>query len=460
MKSSALFSISVLVIASLCISFSLGQEENETGTPFGIIIFASNMDGDYELYAVQTDAGNLIQLTDNDYDDLYPSWRSDGGEILFSSNESGTFDIYRMPLDGSEESLVHASDGDDISARYAPDGSSIVFTSNVDGDNEIFITDPSGSEVTQLSFNDIDDSNPMISPAGDQIVFASERDGNRQIFLMNLDGGDVTKLVPRLSREPAWSPDGTQVIYSCHRERTLQSGTWDLCAVTVEDGRRSRIVETGSDDRGPSLSPDGTHLVLSTNRDGSDREIFIYNLEGRILLQLTDDSTQDIQPAWSPSVETVEIGEIILTDTRVDEVVDVSTIDLPNCEGTSELTISREFSYETRRSTSQRSERSFNFSPRLAVRQSLFRFSTRFNLIRARISNSLAIEESEILTETIEVELKAAPGTSVSYEVQWVEVSNVVLVEFIQGDNRFFEEYLVTSSLKPNVLDPVRNECE
>jgi len=38
------------------------------------ILFASNRDGDYEVYVVNADGSGLLQLTNNHYDDRYPRW--------------------------------------------------------------------------------------------------------------------------------------------------------------------------------------------------------------------------------------------------------------------------------------------------------------------------------------------------------------------------------------------------
>ena len=42
------------------------------------ILFASNRDGDYEIYLVNADGSGLVQLTNNHYDDRYPRWVPSG----------------------------------------------------------------------------------------------------------------------------------------------------------------------------------------------------------------------------------------------------------------------------------------------------------------------------------------------------------------------------------------------
>ncbi|MGH2729468.1 MAG: TolB family protein, partial [Actinomycetota bacterium] len=55
----------------------------EAGPLTGRIAFASDRDGDYEIYVMNADGSNLEKLTDNSLDDLSPSWSPEGNRIVF-----------------------------------------------------------------------------------------------------------------------------------------------------------------------------------------------------------------------------------------------------------------------------------------------------------------------------------------------------------------------------------------
>ncbi|HDO35919.1 MAG TPA: hypothetical protein ENH07_06460, partial [Nitrospirae bacterium] len=65
------------------------------------IVFSSDRDGDFDLYAVRPDGTDLRRLTDNAWNDRYPSI-SPEGLIAFIADRYGKDDIYLMKIDGTD----------------------------------------------------------------------------------------------------------------------------------------------------------------------------------------------------------------------------------------------------------------------------------------------------------------------------------------------------------------------
>lgn len=84
------------------------------------IAFASDRDGNPEIYVIDVDGGNLRRLTDDPAIDEYPTWSPDGQWIAFHSNRDGDFDIYIMRPDGSDLRRLTDDPADDMQPAWSP----------------------------------------------------------------------------------------------------------------------------------------------------------------------------------------------------------------------------------------------------------------------------------------------------------------------------------------------------
>ena len=78
----------------------------------GRIAFASDRDGNYDIYLMNADGTGLTRLTDNDADDWHPAWSPDGQRIAFASERDGNYDIYLL-----DERGRHGADAADRQRR-------------------------------------------------------------------------------------------------------------------------------------------------------------------------------------------------------------------------------------------------------------------------------------------------------------------------------------------------------
>mgnify|MGYP002622799535 FL=1 len=102
------------------------------------IAFATDRDGNVELYKVRWDGSQLMRLTDSPKFDCRPRWSRDGRWILFTSNRSGNYDLFVMPTDGGEAQQLTDHPSMDDHADWSPDGESIAFVSLRDGGFDVY----------------------------------------------------------------------------------------------------------------------------------------------------------------------------------------------------------------------------------------------------------------------------------------------------------------------------------
>jgi hypothetical protein len=193
---------------------------------------------------------------------------------------------------------------------FHPRGREILFVSDYDGDDELWLIDPVTGITTQLTFNTTADRDPAWSPDASTIVFSSDRDtpGLPELYRLDYAAGpgafeadenhDSGYTVTRLTQQdgssyaPAWSPDGTQIVFV-----NDQSSTPDLYLTNVAGTRIQRLLPlNAADNRAPAWSPDGRLVVFISNRENDRFQVYTFDITGRVLTRLTQDN-RDAQRA-------------------------------------------------------------------------------------------------------------------------------------------------------------------
>jgi len=94
------------------------------------IAYASNRDGKFQIYAMNSDGTNVRRLTNNKAEESSPAWAPDGASIVFVSDREGEHPaLFLMGADGSEQHrLVFSKRQDFCFPAWSSDGRTIAFT--------------------------------------------------------------------------------------------------------------------------------------------------------------------------------------------------------------------------------------------------------------------------------------------------------------------------------------------
>ena len=240
------------------------------------------------------------------------SWTPDG-KVLYNAREGANLDIYRMDADGSNQVQLTAESGMNFHATTSPDGRYIAFASTRGAgpnDYNIWRMDADGRNPKQLTRGNSDVS-PAFSPDGKWLVYQTHESGRPHLWKIPIDGGQPTQLTETTSLAPAVSPDG----------RYIACGYWDehlnsqlgVAVIPFEGGQplKSFNITQGL----VRWTADGSGLMYLDNQGGVSN-VWLQPLAGGAPRQLTNfkselifsfDWSRDRQLACSRGIATSDV---------------------------------------------------------------------------------------------------------------------------------------------------------
>ena len=121
-------------------------------------------------------------------------------------------------------------------------------------------------------------------------------------YTVTVIGKEQLTATPAISEYPTgWSPDGRHIAFTGFLGRLGMEDVY-LGMLTLQEGaeaRSEKILDSSAKDYGGYWSPDGAKVAFFSNRSGN-YDIWIMNVDGSGLTQLTTDAADDLYPTWSP----------------------------------------------------------------------------------------------------------------------------------------------------------------
>lgn len=315
----------LFMVAGVGCTDSVGPED-EAGAPPGGIIFVSDRPGTMsnsgqvreDIYRIDADGTDVVNLTSEPavtYRDLRLS--PDGRTILFESDRVGCYNVWAMGLESLSAVQLTGRPGERCNEmpRWSPDGYHVAFTSSrepIERSWEAYVVDADGGDPRNVS----DDAGlgdggadwPHTWLPDGRLIFHHQKTGPPQTFVVNADGtGRAAFLEGQAGYAPFFSPDGSMVafmsewegnpeIYVMNADGTgIRNLTNDPGEDTFWHGSRANLFVD-------PWSPDGTLLAFTSDRSGN-REIYVIQVEGSGLHNMTNDPAEDRFSGWSPNGE-------------------------------------------------------------------------------------------------------------------------------------------------------------
>jgi TolB protein len=233
-------------------------------------------------------------------------WRVSGSQIKFTGEVRDV--PARRPILVKEyrgsvkewRRLVHQF-SDDIVLQFTGEAgvaqTQIAFAALIGRDKEIYVMDYDGAGVRPLTRDKSIALSPAWSPEGSLLLYTSYRSGTGpQIYVQQVAGNRPFLVSGRkgLNTSASYSPDGREIVCSLSLD-----GNAELYRLDARGGNPRRLTSHRGIDTSPCWSPTGQEIAFTSDRSGAP-QVYVIDREGGNLRRLTHDVDYTDSPAWSP----------------------------------------------------------------------------------------------------------------------------------------------------------------
>jgi TolB protein len=225
--------------------------------------------------------GGVVRQTQDGNLALFPRWAPDGNRLIYTSfYKSGFPDIYVIDLASRRRDLLVHFKGTNQAARYSPDGSRIAMVLSGEGNPEVYLANAQGSAVTRrTALSKEVKSSPAFSPDGSQIIYSSEP--GPQLYIIPVAGGSPRRVSPsgfsQYCAEPDWSRANPNKIVFTMRV----GGAYRIAVLDLATGQAKQVPMQNApfDAKEPSWLADGRHVIYTAMARTGDCRLCILDTE-------------------------------------------------------------------------------------------------------------------------------------------------------------------------------------
>jgi len=222
------------------------------------------------------------------------------GFITMDSSEG----IVVARIDGTQRHVLVRKDGESISPIWSRDGLHLAFwqrdTPGTPWSLTVVEQDGGGRRVLAegITLREREESlnqpsSISWSPDGGRMAYAADTPSGSAIFVADLAGGATPITDPSLKGvDPAWSPDGSTILFVSEASTTLH-------VVAPDGSKEHELASLKEIVLWPDWSPDGALIAVSAAPD-EQLDVFTVTADGKTVTNVSHDPSDEYSPSWSP----------------------------------------------------------------------------------------------------------------------------------------------------------------
>ena len=242
------------------------------------------------------------------------AWLPDSRTLVYSMAGS----LWKQKLDSPDAEQLTAGPGYDYQPDCSRDGRWVVYSSYANDAIELWALNLETRQSRQLTSGGAVNVEPRFSPDGKSIAFVSTTyQKHFHILVAQFANGELTD-IKRLTGEtrsdlpryyysefdheisPAWSPDGSDLIFVSNRGHVYGTGGfWRRKAEPGAEAREIHYEETAWKAR-PDFSPDGKRIVYASYLGQQWHQLWVMPAAGGDSFPLSYGDFDNVDPHWSP----------------------------------------------------------------------------------------------------------------------------------------------------------------
>ena len=262
------------------------------------IALANNKTGHKEIWIMDYDGEAVKRLTDDRSISLLPRFSPNGRGLAYTSYKDGNPDLWFLDFETGHSKIFSNEQGLNIAGGFSPDGSKLLMTLSRGKSPNLYLKEVSGSAPAERLTNHFGaDSTPTFSPDARQVAFISDRSGNPQIHVLDIPTKKITRLTSlNWCDAPAWSATGEWIAFA---GRVHNKDKMDIFLVDITGGQLRQLTHGEGSNEDPAWSPDGRFLAFSSTRGGRS-QIWVMDSDGSSPRLMADVPGVSVTPHWSP----------------------------------------------------------------------------------------------------------------------------------------------------------------